>query len=102
MIDHSAFIAPGAIVLGDVDLGPDSSVWYNTVIRGDTERIRIGEGTNIQDFTMVHADPGIPCLIGSRVTVGHRVILLGCVDASGSSGGRGPQSRGRGLGGRGR
>ena len=65
MIDPAVFIAPRAIVLGDVDLGADSSVWYNTVIRGDTERIRIGEGTNLQDFTMVHADPGIPCLIGS-------------------------------------
>jgi carbonic anhydrase/acetyltransferase-like protein (isoleucine patch superfamily) len=79
MIDPSVFIAPQAVVLGDVHLGPDSSVWYHTVIRGDTERIRIGEGTNLQDFTMVHADPGIPCLIGSRVTVGHRVILHGCI-----------------------
>ena len=77
MIDPTVFIAPQAIVLGDVHLGPDSSVWYNTVIRGDTERIRIGEGTNIQDFTMVHADPGIPCLVGSRVTVGHRAIVHG-------------------------
>jgi carbonic anhydrase/acetyltransferase-like protein (isoleucine patch superfamily) len=79
VIDPTSFLAPGAIVLGDVELGPDSSVWYYTVIRGDTERIRIGEGTNLQDFTMVHADPGIPCLIGRRVTVGHRVILHGCV-----------------------
>lgn len=79
MIDPTAFIASQAVVLGDVDLGPESSVWYNAVIRGDTERIRIGPGTNIQDFTMVHADPGIPCLIGARVTVGHRVILHGCI-----------------------
>jgi carbonic anhydrase/acetyltransferase-like protein (isoleucine patch superfamily) len=79
MIDPSVFIAPHAVVLGDVYIGRDSSVWYHTVIRGDTERIRIGEGTNLQDFTMVHADPGIPCLIGSRVTVGHRAILHGCV-----------------------
>jgi carbonic anhydrase/acetyltransferase-like protein (isoleucine patch superfamily) len=79
MIDPTAFIAPYAVVLGDVHLGPDSSVWYHTVIRGDTERIRIGEGTNLQDFTMVHADPGVPCLIDSRVTVGHRVILHGCI-----------------------
>jgi carbonic anhydrase/acetyltransferase-like protein (isoleucine patch superfamily) len=79
MIHPSVFIAPGAVVLGDVELGPDSSVWYQTVIRGDTERIRIGECTNLQDFTMVHADPGIPCLVGSRVTVGHRAILHGCV-----------------------
>jgi carbonic anhydrase/acetyltransferase-like protein (isoleucine patch superfamily) len=79
MIDPSAFIAPGAIVLGDVEIGIDSSVWYNSVIRGDAERISIGRETNIQDLTMVHADPGLPCLVGSRVTVGHRVILHGCI-----------------------
>ena len=67
------------MVLGDVHFGADSSVWYYTVIRGDTEQIRIGESTNLQDFTMVHADPGVPCLIGNRVTVGHRVILHGCI-----------------------
>jgi carbonic anhydrase/acetyltransferase-like protein (isoleucine patch superfamily) len=77
-VDPTAFIAPGAIVLGDVSLGADASIWYYTVIRGDTERIRIGTGTNLQDFTMVHADLGFPCLIGDRVTVGHRVILHGC------------------------
>jgi len=79
MIDQTVFIAPGAIVLGDVHIGPAASVWYNSVIRGDTERISIGHETNIQDLTMVHADPGIPCLVGSRVTVGHRVILHGCI-----------------------
>lgn len=78
MIDPSAFLAPGAVVLGDVHLGPDASVWYNTVIRGDTERIRVGEGTNLQDQSLLHADPGFPCLVGARVTVGHRVILHGC------------------------
>jgi carbonic anhydrase/acetyltransferase-like protein (isoleucine patch superfamily) len=78
MIDPSAFIAPGAIVLGDVHLGVESSVWYNAVLRGDTDRITIGDRTNIQDLTMIHADPGVPCTVGSRVTVGHRVILHGC------------------------
>lgn len=78
MIDPSAFIAPGAIVLGDVHLGAESSIWYNAVLRGDTDRIAIGDQTNIQDLTMIHADPGIPCTVGSRVTVGHRVILHGC------------------------
>jgi carbonic anhydrase/acetyltransferase-like protein (isoleucine patch superfamily) len=78
MIDESAFMARGTIILGDVQLGKDASVWYNTVIRGDTERIVIGAETNIQDLSMVHADPGYPCLIGPRVTVGHRVILHGC------------------------
>lgn len=78
MIDPTAFLAQGAIVLGDVTLGKDASVWYNSVLRGDTDRIAIGEETNIQDLSMIHADPGIPCLVGSRVTVGHRVILHGC------------------------
>ena len=78
MIDPSAFIARGAVVLGDVRLGRDSSVWYNSVIRGDTERIEVGEGSNIQDLSMLHADPGFPCLLGCRVTVGHRAILHGC------------------------
>jgi carbonic anhydrase/acetyltransferase-like protein (isoleucine patch superfamily) len=79
MIDPSAFLATGAIVLGDVHLGKDASLWYYSVIRGDTERIEIGDETNIQDLSMVHADPGIPCVVGRRVTVGHRAILHGCV-----------------------
>ncbi len=77
-IHPTAFLASGVIVLGDVELEADVSVWYQAVIRGDTERIRIGEATNIQDLSMVHADPGVPCLIGRRVTVGHRAILHGC------------------------
>ncbi|SIN96105.1 Carbonic anhydrase or acetyltransferase, isoleucine patch superfamily [Singulisphaera sp. GP187] len=78
MIDSTAFIARAAIVLGDVHLGRFASLWYNAVVRGDTERIVVGNETNIQDLSMVHADPGFPCLIGNRVTVGHRVILHGC------------------------
>ncbi len=77
-IDPTAFLAPGALVMGDVVLGPESSVWYGAVLRGDTEAIRIGPQSNIQDQTLVHADPGTPCVIGARVTVGHRVILHGC------------------------
>jgi carbonic anhydrase/acetyltransferase-like protein (isoleucine patch superfamily) len=78
MIDPTAFIAPGAIVLGDVQLGKNASVWFNAVVRGDTARISIGEETNIQDLSMLHADDGVPCVVGNRVTVGHRVILHGC------------------------
>lgn len=77
-IDPSAFLAAGVVVLGDVRIGPEASLWYQTVVRGDTEMIRIGASTNIQDLCMVHADPGVPCAIGDRVTVGHRVILHGC------------------------
>jgi carbonic anhydrase/acetyltransferase-like protein (isoleucine patch superfamily) len=78
VIEPSAYIAPGAVVLGDVHLGHEASVWYNAVLRGDTDRITVGDGTNIQDLSMLHADPGVPCVVGRRVTVGHRVILHGC------------------------
>jgi carbonic anhydrase/acetyltransferase-like protein (isoleucine patch superfamily) len=77
-VDPTAYIAPGAVVLGDVTLGKHSSIWYNTVVRGDSESIVIGEATNIQDLSMVHADAGVPCTIGARVGVGHRAILHGC------------------------
>lgn len=78
MIHPTAFIAPGAVVLGDVTLGEDASIWYNCVVRGDMAPIRIGARTNIQDLTMVHVDDGVPCTIGDRVGVGHRAILHGC------------------------
>ena len=77
-IDPTAFIAPGAVVLGDVTLGPRSSVWYQAVLRGDMAPIVIGEATNLQDATIVHVDEGKPALIGARVGVGHRVILHAC------------------------
>jgi carbonic anhydrase/acetyltransferase-like protein (isoleucine patch superfamily) len=75
----SAFIARGAVVLGDVRLGRDASIWYNAVVRGDSERVEVGDESNIQDISILHADPGFPCLVGPRVTVGHRAILHGCV-----------------------
>lgn len=78
MIDPTAYIAKGAAVLGDVALGKEASVWYNSVVRGDMAPITIGDRTNIQDLSMVHVDTGFPCSIGNRVTVGHRVILHGC------------------------
>lgn len=74
----SAFIAPGAVVLGDVTVGERASIWYAAVLRGDMAPITIGDDTNIQDGTIVHVDEGVPCRIGSRVGVGHRVILHGC------------------------
>jgi carbonic anhydrase/acetyltransferase-like protein (isoleucine patch superfamily) len=77
-IHPSAFIAPGAIILGDVTLGQDSSVWYGAVLRGDMAPIVIGAQTNLQDGTIVHVDEGAPCTVGRRVGVGHRVILHGC------------------------
>ena len=78
------FIAPSANVIGDVRLAKDASVWFNCVLRGDTDAISIGEGTNIQDGTVMHADHSIPCTVGAGVTVGHMVMLHGCVVGDGS------------------
>jgi len=75
----TAFIAPGAVVVGDVTLGARSSVWFNAVLRGDVDRIEVGEDSNIQDGSVVHMDEGSPALIGSRVTIGHGAIIHGCV-----------------------
>jgi carbonic anhydrase/acetyltransferase-like protein (isoleucine patch superfamily) len=80
-IHPTAFIAPGAAVMGDVTLGPDASVWYGSVLRGDMAPIVIGAETCLQDGTIVHVDEGVPCTIGRRVGVGHRVILHGCTVA---------------------
>jgi len=77
-IDPTAFIAPGAIVLGDVTLGARASVWYGAVLRGDVDAIVVGEASNLQDGTIVHVDSGLPARIGARVGVGHRAILHGC------------------------
>lgn len=84
MIHPSAFVAPGAVVLGDVTLGRDASVWYHCVVRADMAPITIGDETNIQDLTMVHVDEGVPCTIGRRVGVGHRAILHGCTVEDGA------------------
>ena len=74
----SAWVADSAQIMGDVVLGEDSSVWFGTVIRGDTETITVGRGSNIQDASVLHADVGKPLTIGDNVTVGHKVMLHGC------------------------
>ncbi len=79
VIHSSAFVAPTAVVIGDVTLGENASVWYNAVLRGDMAPITVGANSNIQDGTIVHVDEGIPCHIGARVGVGHRAILHGCM-----------------------
>lgn len=78
-IADSAFVAPNATVVGDVAIGEGSSIWYGAVIRGDTEPVTIGSETSIQDTCVLHADPGTPCQIGDRVTVGHAAIVHGAV-----------------------
>jgi carbonic anhydrase/acetyltransferase-like protein (isoleucine patch superfamily) len=77
LIHHSVWVAGGAVVIGDVTIGEDSSIWFNAVLRGDTDSIRIGARTNIQDGSILHADPGFPCTIGDGVTVGHGAIVHG-------------------------
>lgn len=84
-IHDSAFIAPGCTIIGDVEIGAESSIWYNCVVRADVFKIRIGERTNIQDGSVLHCDPprpgdpdGSPLIIGDDVLVGHMVMLHGC------------------------
>ena len=72
------WVAPNAIIIGDVTLDKDSSIWFNAVLRGDIENIHIGEGSNIQDGSVLHTDPGCPLKVGKDVTVGHMVMLHGC------------------------
>lgn len=82
VIHESAYIAQGAVIIGNVTIEAEVSVWFNAVIRGDREPIVIGQGSNIQDGTVVHTDPGFPCSVANNVTVGHNAILHGCqIDA---------------------
>jgi carbonic anhydrase/acetyltransferase-like protein (isoleucine patch superfamily) len=74
-----AWIAPGAVVRGRVTLDAYASIWFGCVLRGDLEPITIGEGTNVQDLTVVHVDRGFPAILGKRVTIGHRAIVHGAV-----------------------
>ncbi len=80
----SAWVADSAQVMGNVELAEDSSVWFGVVIRGDTETITIGKGSNIQDGSVLHADVGMPLVVGQNVTVGHKVMLHGCTIGDGS------------------
>ena len=84
-VDPSAFVAPGAQLIGDIEIGADASIWYNCVLRGDVNRISIGARTNIQDGTVIHVDgpkpgdeEGRPTLIGSDVLIGHLAMVHGC------------------------
>ncbi|SET04364.1 gamma carbonic anhydrase family protein [Oceanicella actignis] len=82
--DGDFWIAPGAAVIGKVILEPGVSVWFNAVLRGDNEPIRIGAGSNIQEGAVLHTDPGRPLTVGPNVTVGHKAMLHGCEIGEGS------------------
>lgn len=84
-IDSTAFIAETAVIIGDVSIGSETSIWYNVVVRGDVNSISIGDRTNVQDLSMLHVtgkrdenDNGSPLVIGNDVTIGHSVIVHGC------------------------
>ena len=83
-VADSAWIADSAQVMGRVELGEDVSIWFGAVLRGDTETLRLGRGTNIQDGSVLHTDVGKPLVLGENVTVGHRVVLHGCTVGDGS------------------
>ncbi len=77
-LGEGAWVADSAQVIGAVELGENASVWFQAVVRGDTETIRIGRNTNVQDGSVLHADVGMPLVIGANVTIGHQVMVHGC------------------------
>jgi carbonic anhydrase/acetyltransferase-like protein (isoleucine patch superfamily) len=83
-LGEGAWVADSAQVIGTVAMGDNASVWFGAVVRGDTETIRIGRNSNIQDLSVLHADMGKPLTIGDNVTVGHQVMLHGCTIGDGS------------------
>ena len=84
ILPGSSYVAPGAVVIGDVVFGDACSVWFNAVIRGDNDEIRVGAGSNIQECSVLHVDEGFPIAIGENVTIGHKVMLHGCSIGDGS------------------
>ena len=83
-VDSTAFVAAEATLVGDVRVGPQASVWFQAVARGDNEPIVIGAQANVQEGAVLHADPGFPLTIGERVTVGHQAMVHGCTIGEGS------------------
>lgn len=83
-VDPTAFVAAEATLVGDVRVGPQASVWFQAVARGDNEPIVIGAQANVQEGAVLHADPGFPLTIGERVTVGHQAMVHGCTIGEGS------------------
>ena len=84
LVHPTSFVAPSADVIGSVQMAAHASIWFNAVARGDNEAITIGECSNVQDNSVLHTDPGIPLTIGGHVTVGHSVMLHGCLIGNGS------------------
>lgn len=86
LIDPTAFVAPGSRLIGDIEIGPESSIWYNCVLRGDVNQIRVGARSNLQDGSVIHVDSprpgreaGLPTIIGDDVLIGHLAMIHGCI-----------------------
>jgi carbonic anhydrase/acetyltransferase-like protein (isoleucine patch superfamily) len=88
-ISPDAWVAPSADLIGSVRLAAGSSVWFNAVLRGDNDWIEVGEGSNVQDGSVLHTDPGVPLVVAADVTIGHQVLLHGCTVGEGSLVGNG-------------
>lgn len=83
-VHRDAFVAPTAVLIGDVEVGPGASIWFGVVLRGDEARITVGAGSNVQDNTMIHCAADLPTVIGENVTIGHQALLEGCVVEDGA------------------
>src|SRR4051812_34033230 len=83
-IDASAFVADSAALIGKVTIEANASVWFGVTIRGDNERITIGENSNVQESTIMHTDMGFPLVVGKNVTIGHQAMLHGCTIGDGA------------------
>lgn len=77
-VHEQAWVAPGAVLAGEVSVGPETGIWYTCVIRADLAPITLGARTNVQDGSVLHADPGFPATVGDGVTIGHRAVVHGC------------------------
>ena len=83
-IDPQSWVAPNATLIGQVVLARNASVWWQCTLRGDTDRLIVGENSNIQDGSVLHTDPGLELIVGANVTIGHRVVLHGCTIGDGA------------------
>ena len=84
LVDETAYVADNATIVGNVRIGPEASVWFGAVIRGDTEKVQIGDRSNVQDLCVLHADPGFPCHVGRDVTIGHAAVVHGATIEDGA------------------
>ena len=83
-IDPTAWIAPDAVLIGKIFIGPGASIWFGAVLRGDNEEIRIGAGSNVQENAVLHTDWGFPLVVGENCTIGHKALLHGCTVGDGT------------------